>query len=128
MHAQTSGHDEMNFAMLHESFRDQVRNSQSAPVHVEGGGIGMIRCSREVLRTVCDPIQDSVSSADGFLISQAFESLISVRVFEAASSSTSSIDKDFALYRYTISRQEVKNVVDATGQINFKRWFTKAPQ
>lgn len=60
MHAQTSGHDQMNFEMLYESFREQVRNSQSAPVQVEGGGIGMIRCSRGVLRSVCIPPTDQV--------------------------------------------------------------------
>ena len=49
MHARTSGHDAFTFEMLHEAFREQVRVSLSAPVTVEGGGIGMVRCSREVL-------------------------------------------------------------------------------
>lgn len=35
--------------MLHETFRDQVRATQSAPVQLEGGGIGMVNCDREVL-------------------------------------------------------------------------------
>lgn len=48
-HVQTSGHDAMTFEMLHEKFRDQVRTSLSAPVHVEGGGIGMMRCGRDVM-------------------------------------------------------------------------------
>ena len=52
MHAQTSGHDVFTFEMLYETFCDQVRTSQSAPVQVEGGGIGMVRCSREVLMAV----------------------------------------------------------------------------
>ncbi len=39
--------------MLHETFKNQVRTSQSAPVQIEGGGIGMVRCSREVLFAVC---------------------------------------------------------------------------
>ena len=51
-HAQTSGHDVFTFEMLYEAFCDQVRTSQSAPVQVEGGGIGMVRCSREVLMAV----------------------------------------------------------------------------
>jgi origin recognition complex subunit 4 len=38
--------------MLHEYFRDQVRASMSAPVQVNGGSIGMVRCSREVLMSV----------------------------------------------------------------------------
>lgn len=53
VHAQTSGHDAFTFEMLHETFRNQVRTSQSAPVQIEGGGIGMVRCSREVLFVVC---------------------------------------------------------------------------
>ena len=52
VHAQTSGHDVFTFEMLHEAFKNQVRTSQSAPVHIEGGGIGMVRCSREVLFAV----------------------------------------------------------------------------
>jgi origin recognition complex subunit 4 len=52
MHAQTAGHDVVTFEMLHETFRDQVRSSTSAPVEVEGGGIGMVRCTRDVLKCV----------------------------------------------------------------------------
>jgi origin recognition complex subunit 4 len=52
MHAQTAGHEVVTFEMLHETFRDQVRSSTSAPVEVEGGGIGMVRCTRNVLKSV----------------------------------------------------------------------------
>lgn len=38
--------------MLHEYFHDQVRASTSAPVQVNGGSIGMVRCSREMLMSV----------------------------------------------------------------------------
>jgi len=38
--------------MLHDSFQKQVRTSQSAPVQVDGGNIGMVRCSKEILMTV----------------------------------------------------------------------------
>ena len=53
VHTRTSGHEAFTFEMLHEVFREQVRISLSAPVTVEGGGIGMVRCSREVLFGVC---------------------------------------------------------------------------
>ena len=53
-HARTAGHDVFTFEMLYESFRDQVRASQSAPVHLEGGGIGMVNCDREILMGVSD--------------------------------------------------------------------------
>ena len=52
MHIQLSGHGAFSFEMVHEIFRDQVRASTSAPVEVDGGSIGMINCSREVLRSV----------------------------------------------------------------------------
>lgn len=56
-HAQVAGHDAFSFEMLHETFRDQVRASMSAPVQVDGGGIGMVKCSREVLMRVCRMVQ-----------------------------------------------------------------------
>ena len=45
--------------MLYETFRNQVRALASAPVQVNGGNIGMMRCTREVLvgvskRSFCD--------------------------------------------------------------------------
>ena len=49
MHTRTSGHEVFTFEMLNDVFREQVRTSLSAPVTVEGGGIGMVRCSREIL-------------------------------------------------------------------------------
>lgn len=61
MHAQTSGHQVFTFDMLYEAFSDQVRASLSAPVQVEGGGIGMVRCSREVLMAV-GSVQQSIHS------------------------------------------------------------------
>jgi len=38
--------------MLYDFFQKQVRTSQSAPVQLGGGSIGMMRCSKEVLMTV----------------------------------------------------------------------------
>jgi hypothetical protein len=52
VHADTAGHAIFTFEMLHEYFRDQVRASSSAPVQVNGGSIGMVRCNREVLMSV----------------------------------------------------------------------------
>jgi origin recognition complex subunit 4 len=52
MHSQRAGHDVVTFEMLYECFRDQVRASTSAPVQIGGGGIGMVRCTRQVLMGV----------------------------------------------------------------------------
>lgn len=54
-HTCASGHETFTFEMLHDAFRDQVRTSLSAPVQVDGGGIGMVRCSRDVLFGVRPP-------------------------------------------------------------------------
>ncbi|KAI0000066.1 origin recognition complex subunit 4 C-terminus-domain-containing protein [Russula vinacea] len=49
VHAGTAGHESVTFEMLHDSFQKQVQTSQSAPVQVDGGSIGMVRCHKEVL-------------------------------------------------------------------------------
>ncbi|KAF8165317.1 origin recognition complex subunit 4 C-terminus-domain-containing protein [Crassisporium funariophilum] len=51
-HADTAGHTTFTFEMLFNNFRDQVRASTSAPVQVNGGSIGMVRCSRGMLMSV----------------------------------------------------------------------------
>ncbi|KAI9000673.1 origin recognition complex subunit 4 C-terminus-domain-containing protein [Trametes punicea] len=107
VHAQTSGHDVFTFEMLHEAFKNQVRTSQSAPVHVEGGGIGMVRCSREVLFA-------------------AFERLADLRIFLPAATAGGTVGREFALYRSAVDRFAVKKAVETIGQLNLKKWFTKA--
>ncbi|OBZ70447.1 Origin recognition complex subunit 4 [Grifola frondosa] len=107
VHTQTSGHDSFTYEMLHESFRNQVRTSQSAPVQIEGGGIGMVRCSREVLLG-------------------AFERLIALRIFTPVSAPSSSTAREFTSYRCVVDRMEVKAAVETMGQTNLKKWFSKA--
>ncbi|KAH9854982.1 origin recognition complex subunit 4 C-terminus-domain-containing protein [Lenzites betulinus] len=107
VHAQTSGHDVFTFEMLHETFKNQVRTSQSAPVQVEGGGIGMVRCSREVLYA-------------------AFERLADLRIFLPAAAPGATVGPEFALYRSVVDRFTVKKAVETIGQLSLKKWFTKA--
>nr|VWP00882.1 Ras GTPase activator [Ganoderma boninense] len=97
VHASTSGHDTFTFEMLHDAFKTQVRTSQSAPVQVAGGGVGM-----------------------------AFERLVELRVFLPAAAPAASIAKEFALHRSAVDRFEVRRTVDAIGQLSLKKWFTKA--
>ncbi len=61
VHAQTSGHDVFTFEMLHDAFKRQVRASQAAPVQLQGGGVGMVRCSREVLFSVRLPSSSTLA-------------------------------------------------------------------
>ncbi|KAI0698593.1 origin recognition complex subunit 4 C-terminus-domain-containing protein [Cytidiella melzeri] len=103
MHARTSGHNTVTFEMLQERFRDQVRTSLSAPVQVEGGGIGMMRCSRET-----------------------FETLVSQRLFVSIAPPAAGTGKEFVKYRCTIDRSDVKKAVEKMGQLNLKKWFSKA--
>ncbi|KAH9927098.1 origin recognition complex subunit 4 C-terminus-domain-containing protein [Epithele typhae] len=97
VHAQTAGHDTFTFEMLHDAFKSQVRTSQSAPVQVAGGGLGM-----------------------------AFERLVDLRMFLAAAAPAASISKEFALHRSAVDRFSVKEALRKIGQMNLKKWFTKA--
>ncbi|KAG5652457.1 hypothetical protein H0H81_004953 [Sphagnurus paluster] len=107
IHADTSGQSNFTFEMLHEYFRDQVRASTSAPVQVNGGSIGMVRCSRAILMA-------------------SFETLVSAKVFVAIAAYTPSVAKEFVKYRSVVDREEVKKAVDKMSQVNLKKWLTKA--
>lgn len=52
IHTITSGHDIFTFEMLFAAFRNQLRTSMVAPVQVNGGSVGMVRCSKAVLLSV----------------------------------------------------------------------------
>ncbi|KAI0053529.1 hypothetical protein FA95DRAFT_1632062, partial [Auriscalpium vulgare] len=97
VHAGTAGHESVTFEMLHESFRTQVRTSQSAPVQVDGGSIGM-----------------------------AFEHLVSVQVFSPMAGTSSYVAREFVRHRCMVERDAVKKAVDASGQTNLKKWFNRA--
>jgi len=47
-----AGHPTFSFEVLFEKFRDQLRASTSAPVQLNGGHVGMVKCTREVLLVV----------------------------------------------------------------------------
>ncbi|KAG6836517.1 hypothetical protein H0H93_007194 [Arthromyces matolae] len=109
VHADTAGQSTFTFEMLHECFRDQVRASTSAPVQVKGGSIGMVRCSRQVLMGT-------------------FEDLVAMRVFVPVAAYAQSTAKEFVKYRSVIEREDVKKAVEKIGQVNLKKWLTKATQ
>jgi len=52
IHTITSGHDIFTFEMLFAAFRNQLRASMVAPVQVNGGSVGMVRCSKAILLSV----------------------------------------------------------------------------
>ncbi|CAA7259792.1 unnamed protein product [Cyclocybe aegerita] len=107
VHADTSGHPIFTFEMLFDYFRDQLRASTAAPVQVNGGNIGMVRCTREVLMAT-------------------FDGLIASKTFVCVTGPSSNISKEFMKYRSNLHRSIVKPIIDKSGQIHLKKWLTKA--
>ncbi|PFH52752.1 hypothetical protein AMATHDRAFT_139382 [Amanita thiersii Skay4041] len=101
----TSGYPFLTFEMLFESFRNQVRASTSAPVQIQGGSIGMMRCSRP-----------------------AFELLISAYIFVPTTVPSLTTAKEFVKYRCSLERDDIKKAVDKFGQTNVKKWLYKSQQ
>jgi hypothetical protein len=67
MHVHTVGHDVITFEMLYDAFREQFRASSAAPIQIEGGSIGMAKCTREVLMSVCSVVFAIVLCSLAFL-------------------------------------------------------------
>ncbi|KAI6105556.1 origin recognition complex subunit 4 C-terminus-domain-containing protein [Pisolithus sp. B1] len=107
MHAQTAGHDQVTFEMLHEMFREQLRASAAAPIQIEGGSIGMARCTREVLMA-------------------SFERLLAAGMFLGVAPPSVNMAPEFVRYRCLVEREVLKRVVDTGGQTSLKKWFYKA--
>ncbi|KAF8639810.1 hypothetical protein AX17_001069 [Amanita inopinata Kibby_2008] len=107
VHWDTAGQPSFTFEMLYESFYNQLRASTSAPVQVNGGGIGMMRCSRGVMMSV-------------------FESLIHAHIFIPLTPPTASVPKEFVKYRCALGRDDIRKAVDRFGQTSVKKWLNKA--
>ncbi|KAF8621581.1 hypothetical protein AX15_007607 [Amanita polypyramis BW_CC] len=106
-HWDTAGQSHFTFEMLYESFRNQVRASSSAPVQVNGGNIGMMRCSRQVMMTT-------------------FECLVSAHIFLPVGGPNSITSKEFVKHRCALERDDIKKAADKCGQTNVKKWLNKA--
>ncbi|KAI0796660.1 origin recognition complex subunit 4 C-terminus-domain-containing protein [Abortiporus biennis] len=106
VHTQIAGHADFTFEMLCEAFYEQLKTSASAPVNIEGGGLGMVRCSRDQLLG-------------------AMERLVSFRAFKPAASIATGTTKEFVRYRCTIDRKSIKDAVDRSGQLHLRRWLGK---
>ena len=119
--------------MLHQLFRDQVRISIAAPVQIEGGGsIGMVKCSRQVMMGVSSYFRPTLKILIVFASVrdrvQAFEHLVSVRVFVGVSAASSMVSKEFVKYRSSVERGEVKRTVEKLGTMSLKKWLGKSQQ
>lgn len=62
--------------------------------------------------------------SDGY--DQAFEDLVAAKVFVSVAAYAPSVAKEFVKYRSVVNREEVKKAVDKTGQVNLRKWLTKA--
>jgi len=107
IHINTHGQPNFTFEMLFDIFRDQVRAFSSAPVQVNGGSIGMVRCTREVLVT-------------------AFQDLTAAKIFVCVTA-LSNTAKEFTKYRCSVEREAIKKVIEKSAQTNLKKWLNKAP-
>ena len=58
---------------------------------------------------------------------QAFEDLTDAKVFLSVNAHSQSIAKEFIKYHSVVNRDDVKKAVDITGQVNLRKWLTKAP-
>lgn len=125
MHAHSAGHDMITFEMLYDTFREEFRASSAAPIQIEGGSIGMARCTREVLMRVCPTSNSTRSSCEIFLL-QSFEELVSAHMFASVAAPSPNIAPEFVRYRCLVERGAVKQAVNAMGQTNVKKWLNKA--
>lgn len=60
------------------------------------------------------------------IILQTFERLISQRLFVATTAPGLGTGREFIRYKCAVDRADVKKTVEKTGQLNLKKWFTKA--
>ncbi|KAH0840150.1 hypothetical protein J3R83DRAFT_1131 [Lanmaoa asiatica] len=102
MHAHSAGHDMITFEMLYDAFREEFRASAAAPVQIEGGSIGMAKCTREVLM-------------------RSFEELVGAHMFTNVAAPSPNIAPEFVRYRCLVERGAVKQAVNAMGQTNVKK-------
>ncbi|KAK0491064.1 origin recognition complex subunit 4 C-terminus-domain-containing protein [Armillaria novae-zelandiae] len=107
VHASTAGYSVVTFEMLHQYFRDQVRSSTAAPVQINGGSIGMVRCTRDVLMST-------------------FETLIAAKMFVLVAAPSWNTAKEFLKYVCVVEREDIKKAVDKGGMIPLKKWLHKA--
>lgn len=118
-----AGYAFITFEMLYDYFRVQVRSSTAAPVQLNGGSIGMIKCTREVLLGVSFFLSEMVYADVTY---QAFESLVAHRIFMPVAAPTANIGKEFVRYRSVLNFNEVKQAIEKTGIISLTRWLNKA--
>ena len=57
---------------------------------------------------------------------QAFERLVTLRIFVPVAAPTAGISKEFIRYRTILEHADVKQAVEKYGKTNLKKWFTKA--
>ncbi|KAE9410552.1 hypothetical protein BT96DRAFT_969555 [Gymnopus androsaceus JB14] len=104
--AEGDGYPALTFEMLHDYVRNAIRVSFSAPVQINGGGIGMTRCSRPVLWA-------------------AFEQLVSAQIFVPLSGSSMGVGKDFHKYRCSVHREDVRKSVEKNGNMSLNRFLKR---
>ena len=95
----------------------------------------MVKCSRQVMmgvRLYFHPtlkifirLTFGVQFRGG---AQAFERLVSVRVFVNVAAASSMVAREFVKYRSNVEREEVKRAVEKLGTMSLKKWLGKSQQ
>ncbi|KAJ3778859.1 origin recognition complex subunit 4 C-terminus-domain-containing protein [Lentinula raphanica] len=105
--AENDGYPALTFEMLYEYVRNAIRVSTVAPVQLHGNSIGMVRCSRQVLRV-------------------AFEQLISAQIFVSLSGPTVNLGKNFLKYRCSVNREDIRKSVEKNGHSSLTKFLKRA--
>ena len=56
---------------------------------------------------------------------QAYENLISLRVFQPIGSASATIAKQYVRYRCAVERHEIKEGIEKQGNTNLKHWLKR---
>lgn len=86
----------------------------------------MVRCSREVMFRVCCLLYAEGENLTPHILMQTFERMISQRLFVATASPALGTGREFVQYRCSLDRSDVKKAVEKLGQLNLKKWLSKA--
>lgn len=88
----------------------------------------MVKCGRQVMMGVSSKNTFPVFWLTSRDYAQAFEHLVSTRVFVGVTAASSMVAKEFAKYRSSVEREVVKRTVEKLGTMSLKKWLGKSQQ
>lgn len=88
----------------------------------------MVKCGRQVMMGVSSKNIFQTPWLKSRDCTQAFEHLVSARVFVGIAAESSMVTKEFVKYRSSVKREEVKRTVEKLGTMSLKKWLGKSQQ